>query len=172
MNQLRKHQLLFRICSLMQTEHELTWGWKDRPPLLRLPLPSSNMGETCKKEHWQKMVRSAIFISPSPQMSGPPYLSDSGRNLHENSSSQNALEPPKCTDHKTAQFCFHFLSIFLPANIKLHLKGRATIRISFNGDDFSLFFWGAAATRALGEFSMSRWGHISMSGRGLCMLAK
>ena len=119
-----------------------------------------------------KMVRSAIFISPSPQMSGPPYLSDSGRNLHENSSSQNALEPPKCTDHKTAQFCFHFLSIFLPANIKLHLKGRATIRISFNGDDFSLFFWGAAATRALGEFSMSRWGHISMSGRGLCMLAK
>ena len=80
---------------------------------------------------------------------------------------------------RTAQFTFHFLSIsptsidqknFLPANIELrrrHLKGWATIRISFNSNDFSLFSrGGGCATRALvGEFSMSSWGHISMSGR-------
>ena len=76
---------------------------------------------------------------------------------------------------RTAQFTFHFLSIsptsidqkiFLPANIELrrrHLKGRATIRISFNSNDFSLSI---QATRAVvGEFSMSSRRHISMSCR-------
>ena len=110
-------------------------------------------------------------------MSGRPYLSDSGRNLHENSS-QNALEPRKCNDQELPNLVFTFCQLlqgsliktfFFPANKRLrrHLKGGGTIRISFNSNDFSLFSRGGGwATRALvGEFSMSSWGHISMSGR-------
>ena len=80
----------------------ITWGWKDlrRPPLRHLE--ASHKGGTWKNCVKVKIHRICKYLSTSPspllQMSGRPYLSGGERNLHENSSGQDALEPPECTN--------------------------------------------------------------------------